>query len=65
MIPCHCCGEEKKSEEFYKLPYFTHYQRKKVVWCRDCQKMYIEYKKLDEKKKRLETIEGTFCVSFS
>lgn len=64
MPVCHCCGEKKVREEFYNVVYFTHYQRHKVQWCRDCQKMYIAYKKDQAIREKIKNLQGSFNVAF-
>ena len=61
---CHICGEDKKEEEFKLVPYFRKYNKHRVCWCKECQKMYITMKK---EKRRLQIFledETKFTVSF-
>lgn len=48
---CYICGEDKRDRDFYRLKdywkYFTVYK----IWCRACQKMYIDMIKDEENKK--------------
>lgn len=64
---CRVCGEEKERTQFYKIKHFYKYLSSKRVWCRECQKLYVEMKKKEVDQKRFdEKVErGTFCVSFS
>lgn len=63
MQCCHICGEEKPKGEFNHLPNFTKYKKGKVIWCRSCQKMWIDQKREQEyKQKYLD--QPTFSVSF-
>ena len=64
MQACRLCGEEKPLEEFHKVMHFTKVKRHKVIWCRDCQKMYMEMKKEEEKKQTLQIWNPTGIVSF-
>lgn len=57
MITCRVCGETYYKEEFYYIPYFTHYKKKPVVWCKDCQRMYVEYTKEEQRKAKLKTLQ--------
>lgn len=62
---CRICGEEKPPEEFNNIPYFTKYKKHRVVWCRCCQKMYIEQKKEKEHQEKLMRTPKIFTVSFT
>ena len=61
---CHCCGEKKEKEEFYLISHFTRVQHKKVQWCRDCQKMYLEYKKANTIREKIQTLQAPYEVAF-
>ena len=64
MNCCTLCGEKKLKEEFKNVMYFTQYKKQKVNWCRECQKMYIEYKRGIEAKNKFENLKGDYKVSF-
>ena len=66
MVVCHICGEKKKEKEFYPLPFFTKYKKQPVVWCQECQKMFMKMKKDKQRKVKLEEFQETdeFSVSF-
>jgi hypothetical protein len=64
---CRICGEVKETIHFNKIPNSIHLLPKNVIWCRDCQKLWL-YKK----KTSLETMSTVmkikpddFIVSFS
>ena len=61
---CRVCGEQKESKDFYKVKHFYKYHHCRIIWCRDCQKMYVQMKKQQEIQKELEKSRGTFCVQF-
>ena len=48
-MECLICGEEKEKAEFKNVMYFSTYKKRKVQWCRDCQRMYIGMKKEKER----------------
>ena len=64
---CRVCGEDKERNQFFKVKHFYKYLNMKRIWCRDCQKLYIEMKKQELAKKKFdEKVEaGAFCVCFS
>lgn len=64
---CRVCGEDKEPTQFYKIKYFYKYLSSKRVWCRECQKLYVDMKKKEVEKKKFDdkVEQGTFCVSFS
>lgn len=65
MIPCRVCGEEKPKDEFKRIPYFSDVKARKVMWCRDCQKMYLTMKKEKQiSEKIFVKDESKFIVSF-
>lgn len=64
MSTCQICAEEKPTEEFAFLPYFTKHKKHKVKWCRDCQGMYMEMRKERLKQKKRVEDESKFTVCF-
>lgn len=64
MPLCRICGESKDPEEFYNVTTFCKYKKHPVVWCRDCQKMWLEYRKEQERLKKILAAEKKFTVSF-
>lgn len=64
MIECHICGQEKIALQFTTIPYFTKYKKYSVIWCHDCQKMYIGMKKEKERIKKFVKDDTKFSVSF-
>ena len=63
MPCCRICGEIKQSKEFQLITYFSRYKKHKVIWCRDCQKMWVDAKREKEyADKYLNS--GNFTVSF-
>lgn len=66
MKICRVCGVEREDKDFYKIKHiykFINYGKK--VWCRDCQKLYVEMKKEEERKKKFDCIGFVFDVSFT
>lgn len=64
MQTCRLCGEEKSKEEFQHVIHFTKYKKHKVLWCKECQRMYMEMKKQEIKKDSIEHWTSTGIVSF-
>lgn len=62
---CRICGLEKEACQFYKVKHFYKVMSAYKIWCRDCQKMYMEMKKVEEQKKLRDQMRGTFDVCFS
>jgi len=63
MLCCRICGELKPPQEFQSVAYFAKYKKHKVIWCRSCQKMWVDAKREKEyADKYLNT--GSFTVSF-
>ena len=65
METCRVCGETKAREYFYRVVHFTKFQKHKVIWCRDCQKMFMDKKKTEIKRETLETWKPSGEVSFN
>jgi hypothetical protein len=42
---CRICGEVKEAVHFVKIPNAIRLLPKNVIWCRDCQKMWVRKKK--------------------
>ena len=51
MKTCRICGEKKEDEEFFRLRHFYKWNKSNVVWCRECQKQFMEMKAEEERKK--------------
>jgi hypothetical protein len=64
MKTCHICGEVKETKEFHRIKRFREYKEKRVVWCQDCQRMYVAMKKQEEREKKLEEKDWSFQVVF-
>lgn len=64
MVTCRVCGQEKDESEFTYVPYFSKYKKHKVVWCRECQKMYMQMKKEKERLEKFLCDKNKFVVSF-
>lgn len=64
MQTCRVCGEEKEREQFFQVTHFSKYKKQKVIWCRDCQKMFIKMKKEQKRLDEFQSLEGIYCVSF-
>ena len=45
MPTCRICAVMKPIEEFQKIFQFVKYKRHNPIWCKDCQKMFIQMKK--------------------
>lgn len=54
MKTCRVCGEEKSEEEFRPVIHFTRYKKTPVVWCKECQQMWIDIMKERERWRRRE-----------
>lgn len=64
MKDCRICGEHKTNKEFRRLKYFGHVQPQKVIWCKDCQKMFMKMKAEEKKKENLQEIKLSGLVEF-
>jgi hypothetical protein len=64
MNTCRICGERKEVREFFRVKGFRDYIARKLIWCQDCQRMYIAMKKQEANKRSLEVKDWKFCVSF-
>ena len=64
MLICRVCGETKAEGEFKNITNFTKYKKHAVLWCRSCQKLWLDMKKEKERVKKLLTAEKKFEVSF-
>lgn len=51
---CEICGEEKPKRDFIKIKHFLKWHTKHVMWCRDCQKMYVKMKQFEQAKVEME-----------
>jgi len=61
---CRICGEEKEGREFHKLKHHNQYKLKHKLWCRLCQKMYVDMILAEEKKKSLVEAKANHVVVF-
>ena len=67
MATCRVCGDKKPLNAFLPQPKFFRIHPKPVIWCIQCQNLYIEMKKQERKEKMLEESEENqraFIVSF-
>ena len=64
MVVCRICGEEKDAKDFTTIPYFTKYKKHSVIWCHQCQKLWMDMKKEKERLKKFMNDEQKFSVSF-
>lgn len=64
METCRVCAESKRKEEFFFIPYFTKYKKHTVIWCRECQKMYMQMRKDKDRLERFLNDDKKFTVSF-
>ena len=64
---CRVCGQEKERSQFFKVKHFYKYLNTHRIWCRECQKLYIEMKKQEVAKQKFdEKVEaGVFSVCFN
>lgn len=60
---CRICGEEKEPRQFYRYVEFPKFKKRKI-WCRDCQKMWLEIHKAEEVKREFEERKSYFLVQF-
>lgn len=51
VLICRICGECKADGEFKHITNFTKYKKHVVVWCRECQKAFVNMKKNEREKK--------------
>lgn len=65
MECCRVCGESKIKREFVYIKHFRFIKPERVIWCRDCQRLYKRKLELEAKKKKLEEMEGKFVVVFT
>lgn len=64
MKTCRICGETKENVFFYKLKHFSQYYSQRVIWCRECQQMYIQMYKLEQKIEELKQKQFSHVVVF-
>ena len=64
MQTCRVCGEDKPLGQFTHIPYFCKYKKHKVVWCHECQKMYMKMKKEKQRVEAFLQDDQKFIVSF-
>jgi len=62
---CRICGEEKDRKEFRKIKHHVEYKLKHRIWCRDCQRMYVQKCMIDEKIKLIVDKVVTHVVVFN
>jgi len=61
---CHICGEQKGWRDFKNITYFSYYKKRRLQWCRDCQKMWVEKKRQEEQTREERNRKINFLVSF-
>jgi len=61
---CRTCGETKDKKDFVYIKHFKFIKPERVLWCRDCQRMYKHKIDMEENRKRLESLKGEFIVKF-
>lgn len=64
MKVCRVCGQEKEDKHFYRIKGFLDYYRRRIIWCQNCQKMFLEMKRLEKNAKIIEAKNWQFEVSF-
>lgn len=67
MKPCRICGIEKDKQDFYKVKHFDLYKKIARVWCRDCQKLYMNMKRTENEKEKFnqKLEQADFILTFS
>lgn len=60
---CRICGEEKEKRAFYRLSTFVQ-MKKRRIWCRDCQRLWLAKEREKEEKKEFTERVAFFIVSF-
>ena len=66
MKVCHICGESKDNKEFFKIKHLYKYcNLGRRLWCRPCQKMYVDMKKQEDQRKQFNELKFGFSVSFT
>jgi len=64
LFPCHICGEEKGWRDYKNISHFSAYKKKRLQWCRDCQKMYVNMKRDKELRSEVRKQKVNYLVSF-
>ena len=64
MLLCRICGESKPPGEFKHITNFTKYKKQAVVWCRDCQKVWMDMNREKDRIKKFRSMKQKFEVSF-
>ena len=64
MTVCRICGEDKEPSQFHRIKNGTQFISKTKLWCRVCQKLWMDKKKEEIRTKELETKQWQFSVSF-
>lgn len=54
METCRVCGEQKPKLSFVKIKHWSRTYDKNLVWCRECQRMFLEMKELERKREELQ-----------
>ena len=63
-MDCQICGEHKPKPEFKNVMYFSSYKKRRMMWCQECQKMYVAMKKEKEAEEKLAKAKFSFLVGF-
>lgn len=64
MPCCRVCGENKEDEEFKNVLNFTKYKKHKVIWCKDCQKLWMDMRKDKERHQKILNLGQSHIVTF-
>ena len=64
MKCCRICGNEREDAYFYKLKDFWKYHDKTVIWCKACQKLYMDMIKHEKKIQELKEKKFNHIVEF-
>jgi hypothetical protein len=65
MKTCRICGSELEEKEFYKIKHIYKYINfGRRIWCRTCQKLFMEMKQKELQEQKIKELKGNFDVSF-
>lgn len=64
MPCCRICGETKPTEAFRHVTNFTKYKKHAVIWCTECQRVWMNMIKEKERMEKFLKWEQKFVVDF-
>ena len=64
MRTCRVCGERKDEIEFFKLKHFYKWNKSNVVWCRTCQRLFMDMKEEEARQRQFQDIKLCHLVTF-